>query len=250
MTNTDTTNAETVAAYVRVSTDDQDDQRQRNSILNKYEQDEIEWYVDIESGSSVDRAEYQRLRDDIESDDPPGIVVATEIDRLGRSFSELANIVEDIRDRGIGLDLVEQPVDTTEAEDWMGDLMLNILITFADAERRMIKDRVQQGINKAQQEGKRVGRPPFGYTVDDGFLVQIPSEYARAQEFIRETRKGRAKKATAEFYGIPESSIQSILERSKQNYETEFDNKSWKVERAKVEAGKKQLEPLTSENPS
>jgi DNA invertase Pin-like site-specific DNA recombinase len=172
--------------------------------------------------------------------------LAIEIDRLGRSFSELANIVEDIRERGIGLDLVEQPVDTTAAEDWMGDLMLNILITFADAERRMIQDRVQQGITKAKEQGKRVGRPPFGYTTEDGFLVQKPSEYTRAQEFVREVRKGRAKKATAEFFEIPSSSIQSILERSEQNYEIEFDNNEWKVERAKVEAGEKTLAPLAA----
>lgn len=96
--------------------------------------------------------------------------------------------------------MVEQPVDTTGKEDWRGDLMLNILITFADAERRMIKDRVQQGIDKARRDGKRVGRPPFGYDVEDGFMYQVPNEYVRAQNFIREIKKGRSKRATAEYF--------------------------------------------------
>lgn len=233
-----------IAAYVRVSTSDQDADRQRETIANKYAEDNITWFVDIESGASLAREEYNNLRESIDEFD---VIASTEIDRLGRSFSELASFVEELRDRGIGLDLVEQPVDTTAAEDWMGDLMLNILITFADAERRMIQDRVQQGIDKAQRDGKRVGRPPFGYDVEDGFMFQKPAEYARAQNFIREVKKGRPKRSTADFFEIPETAIQSILKRSEQNYETEFDNGQWKVERAKVEAGEKEIEPLASE---
>ncbi len=233
-----------VAAYVRVSTSDQDADRQREAIVSKYDEDNITWYVDVESGASLAREQYQDLRDDISEYD---VVVSTEIDRLGRSFSELASFVEELRDQGIGLDLVEQPVDTTGKEDWMGDLMLNILITFADAERRMIKDRVQQGIDKALRDGKRVGRPPFGYDVEDGFLYQKPGEFARAQNFIREVKQGRAKRSTAEYFGIPDSAVQSILKRAEQNYEIPFDNDEWKLERAKVEAGEKELEPLESE---
>ena len=231
-----------VAAYVRVSTADQDADRQREAIVSKYDEDNITWFVDVESGASLSREQYNDLRDSIDEYD---VVVATEIDRLGRSFSELASFVEEIRELGIGLDLVEQPVDTTAAEDWMGDLMLNILITFADAERRMIKDRVQQGIDKAQRDGKRVGRPPLGYDVDaDGFMFIDAPEYAKVQNFIREVKRGRAKAPTAEYFGIPQSSVQSILERSEQNYEITFDNSAWKVERAKVESGQKDLDPL------
>jgi len=39
-------------------------------------------------------------------------------------------------------------------------------------------------------------------------------------------------------------SIQSILKRSKKNYEIEFDNAQWKIERARVESGEKELSPL------
>ena len=230
-----------VAAYVRVSTDDQDDDRQRESILEHYDQDEITWYVDIDSGSNNARAQYQDLRENIGEYD---VIVATEIDRLGRSFSELASFVEDLRSQNIDLDCVQQPISTVDSDDWMGDLMLNLMIVFADAERKMIQDRVQQGIDKAIRDGKRVGRAPLGYDVDDGFLVQIPSEYNRVQSFIREVKKGRAKTATADFFNIPRSSIQSILERSEDNYEIEFDNNAWKVERAKVEAGDKELNEL------
>jgi len=232
-----------VAGYVRVSTDDQNPQRQRNSIEAEYGPDEhnIEWFVDIESGASLSREQYLDLRDRIDEFD---VVVATEIDRLGRSFSELASFVDEVRDAGVDLELTQQPISTV-GDDWMGDMLLNLMIVFADAERQMIRDRVQQGVEKAKEEGKRLGRPPYGYDVDDeGFLIRKPAEFHRAQEFIKEVRNGRAKAPTAEFYGIPQSARQSILKRAEKNYGVEFDNGEWKVERAKVQSGEKQLEPL------
>jgi DNA invertase Pin-like site-specific DNA recombinase len=128
----------------------------------------------------------------------------------------------------------------------MAEMMLNMMMVFADAEREMIRSRVQEGIDAAIAEGKRVGRPPFGYTVEGGFLQQVPAEYVRAQNFIREVRKGREKKATSTFFEIPESKIRSILERGEANYDIPFDNSQWRIERAKVDAGEKDLPPLDS----
>lgn len=85
-------------------------------------------------------------------------MVAHELDRLGRSFADLAGFIEDLREKGI--DLVNKPIGTVGEDDWMAEMMLNMMMVFAD--------------------GKRVGRPPFGYTVEDGFLQQIPSEYVCA----------------------------------------------------------------------
>jgi DNA invertase Pin-like site-specific DNA recombinase len=68
-------------------------------------------------------------------------------------------------------------------------MMLNMIMVFADAERKMIRSRVKECIDAAIADGKRVGRPPFGYTIEDGFLQQISSGYVRAQTFIREIRK-------------------------------------------------------------
>lgn len=235
------TDDQSVAAYVRVSTSEQDADRQRESILDQYVESQIEWFVDIESGASLSRKQYNELHEEMSEFD---VVAATEIDRLGRSFSELASFVEDLRQQDIGLNLTQQPIDTTSEGDWMADMLLNLLIVLADAERNMIQDRVQQGIDKAKRDGKRVGRPPFGYDVEDGFMFQKPGEYARAQNFIREVKKGRSKASTAEFFKIPQSAVQSILKRAEKNYEIPFDNDEWKVERAMVEADEKEIDPL------
>ncbi len=229
------------AAYVRVSTGDQDADRQREQITNAYDEQTITWFVDIESGATVKREQYQELRERVNEFDA---VVTTEIDRLGRSFSELASFVEELRSKDIDVDCVTQAIGTVGEDSWMSEMMMNMMIVFADAERRMIQDRVQSGIDKARRDGKRVGRPPFGYYVEDGFMYQDPTEYNRAQNFIREVKKGRSKRATAEYFEIPQSAIQSILKRAEKNYEIPFDNSEWKVERAKVESGQKELDPL------
>lgn len=59
-----------IAAYVRVSTDDQNEDRQMRAIRAKYaddhEDDQIDWYCDLgESGASTSRHEYQRLRENV-----------------------------------------------------------------------------------------------------------------------------------------------------------------------------------------
>ena len=232
-----------IAAYVRVSTDDQNEDRQMRAIHQKYSEEgtQIEWYCDLgESGASTSRCEYQHLREHIAEYD---VVVAHELDRLGRSFADLAGFVEDLREKDVDIDLVNQPIGTVGEDDWMAEMMLNMMV-FADAERKMIRSRVQEGIDAAIAGGKRVGRPPFGYTVEDGFLQQVPAEYVRVQTFIREVRKGREKKATATFFEIPDSKIRSILTRAEANYDIPFDNDQWRLERAKVDAGEKDLPPL------
>jgi len=237
-----------IAAYVRVSTDDQNEQRQMRAIREKYdEQDnQIEWFCDLgESGASASRQEYQRLREHVVEYD---VVVAHELDRLGRSFADLAGFVEDLREKDVDIDLVNQPIGTVGEDDWMAEMMLNMMMVFADAERKMIRSRVQEGIDTAIADGKRVGRPPFGYTVEDGFLQQVPAKYVRVQNFIREVRKGREKKATAAFFEIPDSKIRSILARAEANYDIPFDNDQWRLERAKVDAGEKELPLLDAQS--
>ena len=65
------------------------------AIREKFDEqgNEIEWFCDLsESGASTSRCEYQRLRKHVEEYD---VVVAHELDRLGRSFADLAGFVVD-----------------------------------------------------------------------------------------------------------------------------------------------------------
>lgn len=160
-------------------------------------------------------------------------------------FADLAGFVEELREHDIDIDLVNLSIGTVGEDGWIAEMMLNMMMVFTDAERKMIRSRVQEGIDATIENGKRVGRSPFGYTVEDGFLQQIPSEYVRAQHFIREVQKRREKQATAEFFEIPRSTLRSILERAEANDDIPFDTDQWRRERATVETGEKTQTPLS-----
>jgi DNA invertase Pin-like site-specific DNA recombinase len=117
------------------------------AIRQKYSEEgnQVEWFCDLgESGASASREEYQRLREHVAEYD---VVVAHELDRLGRSFADLAGFVDDLREKDVGIDLVNQPIGTVGEDDWMAEMMLNMMMVFADAERKMIRSRVQEGID-------------------------------------------------------------------------------------------------------
>jgi DNA invertase Pin-like site-specific DNA recombinase len=56
------------------------------------------------------------------------VVVAHELDRLGRSSADLAGFVENLREKGVDIDLVNQPIGTVGEDDWMAEMMLNMMM--------------------------------------------------------------------------------------------------------------------------
>ncbi len=61
-------------------------------------------------------------------------------------------------------------------------------------------------------------------------------------------RKCREKRATADFFEIPAPKMRGIIERAEANYDISFDTEQWRLERAQVEAGKKDLPPLADQS--
>jgi DNA invertase Pin-like site-specific DNA recombinase len=105
------------------------------------------------SGTSTNgRDELKNLLGFLRKGDTP---VITRIDRLARSLSDLANIVDDLTKRGIALKATEQPIDTSTAA---GKAFLQMLGVFAEFETNIRKERQLEGIAKAKAEGVYTGR--------------------------------------------------------------------------------------------
>lgn len=77
-------------------------------------------------------------------------------DRLGRSLQHLVDVLQTIRDTGIGLYIHTQALDTTTPA---GRAMFGMLAVFGEFEREMIVARVHAGLARARAQGKRLGRP-------------------------------------------------------------------------------------------
>jgi len=125
------------------------------------------------SGATTDRPALQRLLADIAAG-RVDIVVVYKIDRLTRSLTDFAKIVEILDARGASFVSVTQQFNTTTS---MGRLTLNILLSFAQFEREVIGERIRDKIAASKRKGMWMGGvPPLGYRVRDRRLVIVDGE--------------------------------------------------------------------------
>lgn len=136
-------------AYVRVSTIEQNDARQREA-LKSYDIDK--WFIEKASGKDTNRPQLQLMLDYIREDD---VVYVTEFSRLGRTTADLLGIVNKIESTGAKFVSLKENFDTTTPA---GRLMLTMLAAISQFEREMILERQREGIAIAKREGKYKGR--------------------------------------------------------------------------------------------
>src|SRR5215467_4293086 len=127
-----------------------------------------------------DRPALQRLLADITAG-RIDIVVVYKIDRLTRSLTDFAKIVEILDTEGASFVSVTHQFNTTGS---MGRLTLNVLLSFAQFEREVIGERIRDKIAASKKKGMWMGGvPPLGYRVENHKLVVIDSE-AETVRFI------------------------------------------------------------------
>ena len=125
------------------------------------------------SGGSMERPALQRLIADIAAG-RVDIVVVYKVDRLTRSLSDFARIVDVFDKAGASFVSVTQSFNTTTS---MGRLTLNMLLSFAQFEREVTGERIRDKIAASKQKGIWMGgRPPLGYDVKERALVVNEAE--------------------------------------------------------------------------
>jgi DNA invertase Pin-like site-specific DNA recombinase len=168
-----------IGIYARVSTTDQDPQRQlaelRRFAKDTYDEPDIRSYTDIISGTKTDRGEeYQRLRSDIE-DGVLDIVIVHELSRLSRlGAGEIHEFLEfclshetGIQDLEVGLEI---SLDDDLVDRAVSQLIAGVMGDLARVEHKQKLRRIQSGIDAAKEAGRWTGRPPAGFDVEDGYL--------------------------------------------------------------------------------
>jgi len=116
------------------------------------------------SGGTMERPALQRLLQDIR-DRKVDVVVVYKIDRLTRSLTDFAKIVEVFDGNGISFVSVTQQFNTTTS---MGRLTLNVLLSFAQFEREVTAERIRDKIAASKRKGMWMGGTvPLGYEVRD-----------------------------------------------------------------------------------
>jgi DNA invertase Pin-like site-specific DNA recombinase len=109
-------------------------------------------FQEAASGGRWDRPELQRLLDQLREGDT---VVVWKLDRLSRSLKDVLHIMERIAAAGAGFRSLTESIDTTTPA---GRMMMQMVGSFAEFERAMIRERTTAGIAAARAEGRLGGR--------------------------------------------------------------------------------------------
>lgn len=156
--------------YVRVSSKDQNENRQLDAIKN-LNIDPRDVYVDKASGKDFDRPEWNSLKRSIRSGD---VLFIKSIDRLGRNKSSILEQWKWLSDNDIDIVVLDMEIlDTRKYKELKGvgqlitDLVLQILAWLAEEERINIKQRQREGIESAKLRNIKFGRPRI--QVNDNF---------------------------------------------------------------------------------
>lgn len=147
--------------YVRVSTAGQSRESQIERL--RAEKDRHGWthvqlYGDTASGGTIKRGGLDDLMEAVRAGKVDAVVV-TRLDRLGRSLVHLAQIIGELRSRGVALVAVDQGIDTRQ-DNPTAALQWQILGAVAEFERSLIRERTRAGLDAAKARGVRLGRPP------------------------------------------------------------------------------------------
>ena len=154
------------------------------------------------SGGTIERPAFQRLLMDV-GQGKIDVVVVYKVDRLTRSLSDFAKIVEIFDKRNVSFVSVTQQFNTTTS---MGRLTLNILLSFAQFEREVTGERIRDKIAASKKKGMWMGGlPSLGYDVKDRRLVINEAEAKTVRHIFQrytELKSVRLLKADLDARGI------------------------------------------------
>jgi DNA invertase Pin-like site-specific DNA recombinase len=180
--------------YARVSTQDQDAAAQI-AALKTFGCELI--FQEKSSGGRWDRPELHRLLEQLRKGD---VVVVWKLDRLSRSLKDVLNLMEKIAMSGAGFRSLTETIDTTSPG---GRMMMQIIGTFAEFERAMLRERTRNGLDAARKQGRIGGRRP-------------KLKMQQQKEIVRLVNSGQKTAAdAARLFNVHPATVSRLLQRDK-----------------------------------
>jgi DNA invertase Pin-like site-specific DNA recombinase len=142
-----------LTGYGRVSTRDQNPDSQRDALLEAGVPAERIYIDHGRSGKLASRPELDRCLASLQEGDT---LVITRLSRAARSMRNLLDLTEDLRERGIGLKVLKQDIDTTTPT---GRLVFHMLAAIDEFQRELIVENTREGVEAAKARGRQGGRP-------------------------------------------------------------------------------------------
>lgn len=180
-----------VYGYARVSTREQNEDRQLEA-LKVFGVPEQNIIIDKASGKDTEREGYQYLKRQILRNGDT--LVIKELDRLSRNKTDIKRELEEFKEMGIRVKILDIPTTLTEfppEQEWILDMINSILIevlgSIAENERNKIRSRQREGIEAAKKKNVRFGRPAVEKPDNwDSVITKVRNGEIKAVEAIQE----------------------------------------------------------------
>ncbi len=179
--------------YARVSTNVQDTTAQA-SALKAAGCERI--FREKATGGRWNRPELHRLLDNLRKGD---VLVVWKLDRLSRSLRDVLTIMERIQETKAGFRSLTEAIDTTTPA---GRMMMQMIGSFAEFERAMLRERTRTGLEAARKEGRIGGRRP----------KLLPQQQAEVVKMVAKGKKTAAD--AARLFNVHPATIARLLARA------------------------------------
>jgi DNA invertase Pin-like site-specific DNA recombinase len=178
--------------YGRVSTAEQNPAHQIDALA-RAGCAERDIYIDTASGAKSSRPKLDLVLQILREGD---VLVITRLDRLSRSVLHLVTLGAELRERGVGLKVTEQGIDTSTVE---GRAMFGMLAVLAELQRELIVANTIDGLAAARARGRVGGRRP----------KLTPDQVELAQQLY--DRREKTVQQIADLFGVPRTTVYNHL---------------------------------------
>ena len=182
-------------AYVRVSTQEQNEARQREALTARGID---KWFIEKTSAKDTDRPEFQKMMDWVREGDT---IYIHDLSRIARSTLDLLHLLNVLAAKGVALVSDKESIDTSTAT---GKLIITMIAAINEFERANLLERQREGIAIAKRKGKYKGRNPV-------IVPDLPRHYDRYQ------RREISKAALARELGVSRPTLDKLFDAHGKN---------------------------------
>lgn len=199
-----------ILGYARVSSQEQNLDRQIRALRMYVAEENI--LTDKASGKDTYRPSYQALKGPLGLREGDTLYI-TSLDRLSRNKQDIKKELEWFKENRVTLRILDLPtslIEVPEGQEWIMDMITNILVevlaSIAEQERKTIRRRQREGIDAARAKGKHLGRPALKY----------PENFEVVYQRWKNDKQITARKAMKEL-GLPRSSFYKLVKQYEYN---------------------------------
>jgi DNA invertase Pin-like site-specific DNA recombinase len=194
------------AIYVRVSSGSQDIRSQEPELKRWAESQSeeignVKWFIEKHTGRTMDRPQWNKLQDAIDSNMVSRLVV-WRLDRLGRTASGLTKLFEELQAKKVHFESLKDKIDLSTTA---GRLIANVLASVAAYETELRAERVKAGQEAARAEGKRWGGS------EKGILHKISIE--QVQQIVKMKQSGEKITTISRAVSVDRPGVYRVLKR-------------------------------------